>query len=314
MAVTRDGGVVSVYVDGVLKGTNSYSSSTSMGATTNIDIGASGGGVLWDGYLDEIRITKGTALWTQSFTPPTRRNRSAPVVDLSGNHNGVNLVTKNATSVATYRNGQVIEPIADAMWDFDGTDEYFDTGMYLSSTCSISCWYKRTEADITSNDDPIMNVNCWNNTGSNNFFYFYTQDPYYNPSPGGSIEFWAYGFTSGSRDDWYPSGQPYASYVNVWRNICVTFNGSSGYAYVDGEYMGSDTLPFTGWKAGDPGYSASGNGQSTLLFAGRRDYGSTSAPTRFFNGEMANCMVFSKTLTAAEVKANFNAQRSRFKV
>ena len=34
-----------------------------MGSTDTIDIGASGGSVLWDGYLDEIRITKGTALW-----------------------------------------------------------------------------------------------------------------------------------------------------------------------------------------------------------------------------------------------------------
>jgi len=312
IAFTRAGNTFRVFRNGILLATDTDSANiTKDGA--GIAQGAYGGDGI-NGYVDQYRLTKGTALWTQSFTPPTRRNRSAPIVDLSGNNNGVNLAVKSATGVATYRKGQVIEPIADAIWDFDGTDEYFETGLYLSSTCSISCWYKRTEPDITSSDDIMMNVNCWNNTGSNNFFYMMVQDPYYNPSPGGSVEVWAYGYTSGSRDDWYPSGQPYASYVNVWRNVCVTFDGSSGYAYMDGEYMGSDTLPFTGWKAGDPGYSASGNNQSTLLFAGRRGYGSTAAPTRFFNGEMANCMVFNKTLTAAQVKDNFNAQRSRFGV
>ena len=56
----------------IFKGSNDYSSGTSMGDTTTIDIGSSGGGVNWDGYLDEIRITKGTALWVDSgnFTPP----------------------------------------------------------------------------------------------------------------------------------------------------------------------------------------------------------------------------------------------------
>jgi hypothetical protein len=316
VALVRNGTSLAIYVDGVSKATATSSSSESSSGTLRI------GNSYYTprgltGYMDEFRVTKGTALWTSTFNPPTRRNLKAPVVDLSGSGNGVNLAVKSATGVATYRKGQVIEPIADAIWDFDGTDEYFDTGLYLSSTCSISCWYKRTEPDITSADDPIMNINCWNNNVSNNFFYFYLQDPYYNPSPGGSVEFWAYGYTAGVRDDWYPSGHPYASYLNVWRNVCVTFDGSSGYAYVDGEYMGSDTLPFTAWKAGDPGYSycsPAGCGQSTLIFAGRRGYGSTGAPTSYFNGEMASCTVFNKTLTASQVKQNFNSQRSRFKV
>ena len=45
------------------------------------------------GYIDEVRVTKGTALWTSAFTPPTRRNLSAPVVDRSGNDNGGNFAT-----------------------------------------------------------------------------------------------------------------------------------------------------------------------------------------------------------------------------
>ena len=315
VAYVRNGNAFTCYVDGAVYFTATLSASDNF-TSTGLYMGRRGNmNGSYEGYLDEVRVCRGTALWTSVFTPPTRRNRSAPVVDLSGNYNGVNLITKSATDVATYRDGQVIEPVASALWDFDGTDEYFDTGLYLSSTCSISCWYKREETDITDgNDGRVLNINCWNNTGSSNFFYMMVTDPYYNPSPGGSVEVWAYGFTAGGRDDWYPSGQQYPSLLNVWRNIVLTFDGSSGYVYIDGEYKGSDTLPFTGWRPGDPGYSASGNGQSTLLFGGRRGYGGTGVPTSFLNGQMANCMVFNHTLTAAQVKQNFNAQRSRFGV
>lgn len=139
-------------------------------------------------------------------------------------------------------------------------------------------------------------------------------DPYYSPSPEGSVSCWAYGYTAGVRDDWHPAGTTILSKLNVWRNLCLTFDSSKGYVYMDGVFIDSDSLPFTGWKPGDPGYSASGNGLSTLLFAAKRNYGSTGAPTSYFNGQMAQCMIFDTTLTAAQVNQNFNAQRSRFGV
>ena len=249
-------------------------------------------------------VTDGLVLCLDAASKNSYPGSGTTWTDLSGNGNDGTLT--NGPTFSSDKGGTIV---------FDGTDDYVDTGLYLSSTCSISCWYKREETDITNgNEGRVMNVNCWNNTGSNNFFYMIITDPYYNPSPGGSVEVWAYGYTAGSRDDWYPSGQTYPSLLNVWRNIVLTFDSSSGYAYMDGEYMGSDTLPFTGWKAGDPGYSASGNGQSTLLFGGRRGYGSTGAPSSFLNGQIANCMVFNHTLTAAQVKQNFNTQRSKFGV
>jgi hypothetical protein len=323
IAVVRSSGYASIYKDGVLRaGPTSWT--TDVGDSSHplimgMDPRANPPtGYPLDGYLDEIRVTKGTALWISAFTPPTRRNRSASIVDLSGNYNGINLATKTTTDIANYRDAQVIEPVASALWDFDGTDEYLDTGLYLSSTCSISLWYKRTEADITSSADNVMNVNAWNNTGSNNFFYMQIGDPYYNPSPEGSVSCWAYGYTSGVRADWHPTppGGAYEilSKLNVWRNLCLTFDSSKGYVYMDGVFINSADLPFTGWKPGDPGYSATNNGFSTLIFGAKRNYGSTGAPASYFNGEMAQCMVFDATLTAAQVRQNFNALRNRFKV
>jgi hypothetical protein len=80
------------------------------------------------GLIDEFRVTKGTALWTSAFTPPTRRNLSAPVVDRSGSNNGGNFATTEMTDDDTYRVGEVIRPVDSAVWDFDGTDDCIKGG------------------------------------------------------------------------------------------------------------------------------------------------------------------------------------------
>ena len=81
-----------------------------------------------EGYMSDVRVCSGTALWTHPFTPPTRSGDNAPVVDLSGSDNGGNFATTDMTDVKTYQRGQVIEPVASAVWDFDGTDDLIDLG------------------------------------------------------------------------------------------------------------------------------------------------------------------------------------------
>ena len=289
MAVTRDGGVVNVYVDGVLKGTNSYSSSTSMGATTNIDIGASGGGVLWDGYLDEIRITKGTALWTQSFTPPTRRNRSAPVVDLSGHHQGGNFVTKEMTDVATYRDGQVIEPVASAVWDFDGTDDFINLGKMVDPAATIGTngtmclWINPAVVDT---NDYIWSKNVASN-GTSYIICKFTSNDY--------IQFKMYGNWA-----WGPSIYTGTISANTWTYIVCTWY-TDGYAiYKDGAVAASAVESGIWGGAG-----------STEIWLGDNDSNDGGNP---FQGKMGAAALYKSSLSATQIKQNFNAQRSRFKV
>jgi hypothetical protein len=127
LAWVRDGNTLRMFVDGVQQGTATLSSSDDY-TSTYLRIG----GRLTDefifGYMDEMRVTQGTALWTTTFNPPTRRNVSAPLVDLSGNYSGGNFATTDSTDVKTNRKGQVIEPIANAYWNFDGTDDSISLG------------------------------------------------------------------------------------------------------------------------------------------------------------------------------------------
>ena len=71
VAMVRNGSTITVYIDGVSKGTWSL---TSQNFTDNyLVIGQTNTGPsqFFTGYLDDLRITKGYARYTATFTPPT---------------------------------------------------------------------------------------------------------------------------------------------------------------------------------------------------------------------------------------------------
>ena len=72
VAVTRASGTLRLFIDGTQVGTTTNSSSYT--SVTNLSIGrnADAGGIQYlNGYIDDIRITKGVARYTAAFTPPT---------------------------------------------------------------------------------------------------------------------------------------------------------------------------------------------------------------------------------------------------
>jgi hypothetical protein len=79
MAASRENGTVRGFIDGTLVSTNSDSTSITDGTNGTYPplIGATGN--TWaatttanmDGYIDELRITKGVARYTSNFTAPT---------------------------------------------------------------------------------------------------------------------------------------------------------------------------------------------------------------------------------------------------
>ena len=79
-AVSKDSNVYRVFIDGALQG--SASNSTNLNQNKPMMIGnyhgnSSGGGYSFNGYIDEIRVTKGTARYTPNFTPATSAFASA---------------------------------------------------------------------------------------------------------------------------------------------------------------------------------------------------------------------------------------------
>jgi hypothetical protein len=68
VALTRSGTTVTLYVDGVSQGTYTYSASITQQA---LYVGTGSGLGSFNGYIDDLRITKGFARYTANFTAPT---------------------------------------------------------------------------------------------------------------------------------------------------------------------------------------------------------------------------------------------------
>ncbi len=78
IAIARSGSTLKMYKDGVqiYSGTNT----TSYNFTASVVVGVRESTVGYmSGYIDELRISKGVALWTSAFTPPTSAIISSPV-------------------------------------------------------------------------------------------------------------------------------------------------------------------------------------------------------------------------------------------
>ena len=72
IAVVRSGSTLTTYVDGTSRGTDTISLAMSpTSADVEIGQGIYTSAYPYEGYLDDLRITKGVARYTANFTPPT---------------------------------------------------------------------------------------------------------------------------------------------------------------------------------------------------------------------------------------------------
>jgi len=98
VAVVRSGSSVSLFVDGVLAGSQTYSG-TSQSRTEYIGgnfVQNTNGG--FKGYIDEFRLTNGVARYTSNFTPPTAAfSNTGPTLDLSSGNTFVHAPSANVT-------------------------------------------------------------------------------------------------------------------------------------------------------------------------------------------------------------------------
>ena len=100
LAVTRQGNTFRCFQDGVLKSTNTSSSSLYYNTDNQIAIGGRDGTNYMAGYADDLRIIKGKAIYTEAFTPPS----SALGTELSGASTTVTTDTKVLSSTWTMTN------------------------------------------------------------------------------------------------------------------------------------------------------------------------------------------------------------------
>lgn len=130
IAVARQSGTLRIFVNGVqCTTTGSMPSSLNISATINIARSNYNNANFIYGYLSDLRVVKGTAVYTANFTPPT-----APLTAISGTSflmsgtNGGIFDNAAMNDLETVGNAQ----ISTAQSKFGGGSMYFDgTGDYL---------------------------------------------------------------------------------------------------------------------------------------------------------------------------------------
>lgn len=98
IAIVRSGSTLTGYINGVSLGSTTSTATFSFSNGQGTGIGKWGGGGLnWYGNMSNLRLVKGTALYTANFTPPT-----APLTAVSGTSLLINATNQNTFDNSTF--------------------------------------------------------------------------------------------------------------------------------------------------------------------------------------------------------------------
>ena len=116
-ALVRSGTSVKLYINGTADATVRTDSGTFLfGDTSTLEIGSQGTTYPFNGYMDDIRMTKGAARYTSNFTPPTSAHLTS-----AGAVNKQVLINSTADGVAIGTGGINQARIAKAWVNFNGS-------------------------------------------------------------------------------------------------------------------------------------------------------------------------------------------------
>ena len=106
VAFVRSGSTFTVYVDGASSGTGTYAGAMDAGTSAPVYIGTTGvtGDSFYSGYLSNVRIVKGVAVYTGAFTPST-----SPLTATQSSGTNISAITAGQTSILTSQSSTVID-------------------------------------------------------------------------------------------------------------------------------------------------------------------------------------------------------------
>jgi Concanavalin A-like lectin/glucanases superfamily len=242
IACVRNGSTFTVYVNGISRATFSSASAITAG-TTLWTISRSS--EAFNGYLSNIRVVKGTAVYTGNFTPPTSPVLSYGSSSPYSNTSNVNTsFSASSTSLlCNFTNGGIIDSTSKLVFEtggntvisttqskfgnssiyFDGNDDYlsapysplFNLG---SSPFTIEGW---VNFDVLSGNRMILDTYTSAGTGGGYQLYW--------RSTGTSITFYGNGvviaqstYTNHATETWYHI----AVTRDVWNNLRIFIDGT----------------------------------------------------------------------------------------
>jgi len=235
IAVVRNGTDLSMYIDGVKESSATLSSSYDItDSSYPVMIGAQNTTPInyFDGYMEEIRITKGTAVYRKEFNP---QSAPFPILD------STDFIDSSYEDHTLTRVGDTVHSTTQSK--FSTTSIYFDgTGDYLSVPDSDSLDFAKTDFTIeawiypTSTTGRRTIYSTSGGSGSNPKFVFYIHEgvptiDMHHLSGGGNVSLVSTGSAS----------------INTWSHVVFLRRGSIYTFYINGvaKGTGSDSHDLT---------------------------------------------------------------------
>ena len=227
LAVTKSGNVFRMFINGVQESTTTLSHTMQNGSGA-LDIGAAGAGPVstrFGGYISNLRIVKGTAVYTAAFTPPTAPLTAVTNTGFLMNPNP-NIIDKSQSSNlkvfgnTTGSTTQVKFTDSKSMY-FDGSGDYIKTSAStdydLPTDFTIEAWIHPTA--LSSNR---LIVDTYNTSKAGSYQLYWR-------GTGSSLAFYSQGDGMVLQD---PSSS--SIFVNAWNHVAVSRSGTSAKLFVNG--------------------------------------------------------------------------------
>ena len=267
VAISRNAGTTTMYLNGVVTGTPYVDANTYISSNLLIGASYSGGAAItnfFNGYISNLRVVNGVAVYTGNFTPPT-----APLGVIQGagtnisaiatatnvslltcqssrlTNSGINTVTNTVTTLLTVTTTTQISsnspfpipgtitstPISYSNY-FNGSTDYFYTSSNPAFTfgtgdLTLECWIYQT-ATSASRYTAILADNLYNALGG---YALYSYNNALNLFKGGT-ELIA------------PAG---TITLNSWNHVAWTRSGSANRLFINGTQVGSTTTDATNY-------------------------------------------------------------------
>ena len=243
VAVVRNGNTITMYVDGTDVVNTTLTGSLYDNTTDDIFIGARSTNPpnidhQTEGYIQDLRITKGTAVYTSNFTPPT-----APLTAVTN----TKFLLNPETSISDLSQSSAITCFGDAATSttqvkFAGTKSiYLDgTGDYLQMSNIEDCWISGYTGDFTV-ELWWYPTNVTNGTYQMILMAGAGFQLYISPAAGLSLV-----LSSTNASPWFVDfWEDHTMVNNTWQHLAVVRNGNVYTLYVDGVSKATTTSSST---------------------------------------------------------------------